>query len=358
MPVDPVGIPAYRRHKASGQAVVTLNGKDIYLGRYGTAASKRRYEQLIAEWLAAGRQLPVDDQQQLTVTELIARFWQHAKLHYRHPDGTPTSELNCYKSVLRILRQLYGSIPAAEFSPLKLKARREVMIQRGWSRKNINIQVCRIRHVFRWASDNELIPPSVYHGVKAVSGLQKGRSNAKEPEPIKPVPEEHVNAIREFVSRQVWAMIQLQLLTGMRPGEVVIMRTCDLDTSGCIWLYRPVQHKLQHHGLERIVYLGPRAQEVLKPWLRPNLQEYLFQPREAEQARNAKRRQARKTLLWPSHIRAPKQKHKRRPKRQPRDHYDVAAYRRAIVRACERAGVPKWTPNRLRHAAATRLRKE
>jgi hypothetical protein len=27
--------PSYRHHKPSGQAVVTLEGRDIYLGRYG-----------------------------------------------------------------------------------------------------------------------------------------------------------------------------------------------------------------------------------------------------------------------------------------------------------------------------------
>ena len=33
-------LPAYRRHKASGRAVVTLNGKDFYLGPHGTVASR------------------------------------------------------------------------------------------------------------------------------------------------------------------------------------------------------------------------------------------------------------------------------------------------------------------------------
>ncbi len=32
--------PKYRRHKASGQAIVTLSGHDHYLGPHGTAASR------------------------------------------------------------------------------------------------------------------------------------------------------------------------------------------------------------------------------------------------------------------------------------------------------------------------------
>lgn len=34
------------------------------------------------------------------------------------------------------------------------------------------------------------------------------------------------------------------------------------------------------------------------------------------------------------------------------------AYRKAIARACEKADIPQWTPYRLRHSVATRLRKE
>ena len=33
--------PKYRRHKASGNAVVTLDGQDHYLGRYGSKAIRR-----------------------------------------------------------------------------------------------------------------------------------------------------------------------------------------------------------------------------------------------------------------------------------------------------------------------------
>jgi hypothetical protein len=50
--------PSYRKHKGTGQAVVTLNGKDHYLGRHGTATSRDEYIRLVSEWMAGGRQLP------------------------------------------------------------------------------------------------------------------------------------------------------------------------------------------------------------------------------------------------------------------------------------------------------------
>ena len=45
-------LPSYRLHKASGQAVVTLRGRDHYLGSYGSAESHTDYKRLIAEWLS------------------------------------------------------------------------------------------------------------------------------------------------------------------------------------------------------------------------------------------------------------------------------------------------------------------
>jgi hypothetical protein len=59
----PRRIPSYRRHKSSGQAIVTLtdlNGqrRDVYLGAYGTAQSRKEYARVISEWEAAGRCLP------------------------------------------------------------------------------------------------------------------------------------------------------------------------------------------------------------------------------------------------------------------------------------------------------------
>ena len=54
---DPSYIPKPTRHR-SGQAVVRLNGRDFYLGKFGTPAARGEYERLVAEWLANGRRVP------------------------------------------------------------------------------------------------------------------------------------------------------------------------------------------------------------------------------------------------------------------------------------------------------------
>jgi integrase len=355
MPSRTLRQPSYRHHKPSGQAVVTLDGKDRYLGRYGTPESEAEYDRLISEWLAHGRRLPAPGTagSDLSVNEMLLAYLHHAEGYYLK-DGQPTSETANIKLAIRPLRRLYGHTAAKDFGPKSLKAVRQALIDSGLCRGEVNKRVGKIVRAFKWAVGEELIPPSVHHGLRAVSGLRAGRADVRESQPIKPVPDAFVDAIKPYVSRQVWAMVELQRLTAMRPGEAIAMRMCDLDTSGKLWCYTPRERKTAHYGKERPIYLGPRAVEVVRPWLRTNIEEPLFQPREAKAERLAELRTRRKTPVQPSQ----QNRRRRRPRKVPGMVYTVASYRRAIKYACQWAGVPKWHPNQLRHTAATRLRKE
>src|SRR5689334_20314736 len=95
-----VRTPSYCRHKASGQAVVRINGKDHYLGQYGTAASRAEYDRIIAEWLAAGRNAPAPTAA-LTVAEMILAYWTWAEKYYRDGEGVPSAELDNIRVALR-----------------------------------------------------------------------------------------------------------------------------------------------------------------------------------------------------------------------------------------------------------------
>jgi hypothetical protein len=83
MPSATLRIPSYRRHKPSGQAVVTVGGRDIYLGKWNTASSRAEYNRIIAEWTAHGGTLPTKQDGDFTVTELLAAFLRHAKEYWR-----------------------------------------------------------------------------------------------------------------------------------------------------------------------------------------------------------------------------------------------------------------------------------
>src|SRR5208337_1672133 len=100
-------------------------------------------------------------------------------------------------------------------------------------------------------------PASVYHGLTAVEGLKKGRTTAREPAPIQPVDEALVEATLPHMPAIVADMVRFQRLTGCRPNEVFQLRPIDLDRSAEVWQYRPGSHKTEHHGRERVIFIGP-----------------------------------------------------------------------------------------------------
>jgi integrase len=348
-------LPKFRVHKASGQAYVELSGRRFYLGGHDRPEAMQRYHSMVAEWLAGGRQLRVD-QDEITVKEVVARYWVHAEQYYRNADGSLSTEVENIRLALGPVIELYELCKASDFGPLALRAVRQKMIDRDLCRASINKHVGRIRRVFKWAASEELIPGHVHHALLSLAGLRRGRSDAREGQPVRPVPQQDVDAVEQWVSKPVWAMIELQLLTAARPGEIAIMRPKDLDMSGAIWVYTPADHKTVHFGHERKVYLGPRAQDVVRPFLTRRVDAYCFSPSDVEADRRARMHEARVTPM--SCGNRPGTNRKARPGWKPGEFYAVDAYRRAIARACDRAGVPHWHPHRLRHNAGTYLRKE
>ena len=102
--------PKFRHHKGSDQGFVELGGRRHYLGRFERPETRERYHRMIAEWEAAGQQPPVA-RDEITIDELVARFWTHAWIYYRRPDGTMTNEIESLKLAMRPLCALYGSTP-------------------------------------------------------------------------------------------------------------------------------------------------------------------------------------------------------------------------------------------------------
>lgn len=370
------GVPKACLHRASGQAVVRLGGKDFYLGKWKSPEAQAAYHRKIAEWIAAGPYVAgVDDHpkgQWLTVLELVEAYCVHIARYYQR-DGQPTREVLTIKAALRRVVALYGELPVTDFGPLALKAVRESMCAETiqttglpLARNTINRHVGRIRQMFRWGVENELIDGEIYHRLAAVRGLTYGRGGRETPK-RRPAAMADVVAALPWLSPPVKAMVELQWVTGMRPGEVLIMRTADIDQSGPVvvidgkeiqtWVYVPAHHKTECHGHDRRVAMGPRAQEALRPWLRPGEPEaWLFQPVETERQRWTALREARIAAGGGSG--GSRKPHARRPARPLGVRYTTDSYRRAVERACAKAGVPVWTPHRIRHSFATLVRSE
>ncbi|MFN5798542.1 MAG: hypothetical protein ACK5AN_13525 [Planctomyces sp.] len=184
-------VPSCRRHKPSGHAAVTINGQDICPGTWNTWASKAEYDRLIAEFLTHGRQLQSGVQQ--TVVEVLKAYRAFAENDYRKGDQV-TREYSGIKDALKLVRELYGRTIANDFGPLALKTVRQRMIAKDWGRSTINQAIGRIRRCFKWAVENELVRPDMSHGLMAVSGLRRGRSEARESDPVLPVDDASVGS--------------------------------------------------------------------------------------------------------------------------------------------------------------------
>lgn len=396
--LKPNQVPAYRLHKQSGRAVVTLDGRDVMLGKHGTAESRAAYERIVGEWIANGRRLPASHVPASrsagtappspagpTVSMILLGYWKHAQAYYAGSAG----ELAATKSVLALLRRLYGPTPAAAFGPLALKATRDAMVAAGWCRNYVNAQAKRVRRVFKWAAENEQVPGAAWVALSAVAGLRVGKTTARETAPVQPAPAAAVDAVRAMLSPTVRAMVDLQDLTGMRSTELCTLRTCDVDTTGETWVYRPASHKTQHHGHARAIPVGPRARGILEPLLRADLQAFVFQPADAVAHRHAEAAKRRRTPTGRGN--GPGTNRRRKPGRTAGARYTKDSYGQAIDRACERAFPPppphlaraagesvrawlarltpeqrdelqawrrahRWHPHQLRHGAATRAR--
>lgn len=330
-------LPSYRRHRKSGQAIVTLNGQDFYLGKHGTKASKTNYERIIGEWLANGRRIAtVVESNPLSVMKLCSQYWVFAKGYYVK-NGEKTDELASIKAAMRFLKQSYGKTAAKDFGPLALEVVRNQMIDAGNSRGYINGNVNRIRRMFRWAVSRELVPVGSYQALATLPGLKKGKSSAKETEPVQPVDAETVEATLKHAKPIIADMIRLQLLLGCRPGEVCSIKPCEIDRSHDVWRYQPLTHKMEHKGRNRTILIGPQAQAILFPYLLRDENKTCFE----------------------------------KPKGGPFKRWN---YNEKIKQACNRAfPAPKemkgaelkawrkrhaWAPNRLRHSRATDIREK
>ena len=354
-------IPGYRLHRGSGRAVVTLAGKDFYLGQHNSPESKRKYERLIAEYLSNRETFLARTvrQSDLTIAELLDAFVSHASVEFAG------SEFVKIKIALRPVKTLYADFPAKDFGPTQLKAVRHRLMtevhpkrKKPRSRVWINKAVSYIVRMFRWGASEELVPPAIHDAIKLVPSLKRGKTTAPETTRVTPVSLATVEATLKHCTPVIQAMVKIQLLTGCRPGEVCKLTPGMLDRRGKVWVAKLEEHKTAHRGRERQLYFGPKAQAVLAPFLdRPDDKPF-FSPRESEEYRRKQRSEARTTPRnqgnrqgYTARTRA-----NRPPKRMARESYDRRSYGQALEYAAKKAKVKPWGPNRLRHAAATQLR--
>ena len=328
-------IPKLRK-KTRNRAAVDYRGVRYFFGEWGSAQADRDYR----KWLArhAAGEFDQEDQpapkRTMSVRRLAVRYLAFCEKHY-----SPAEFINIRESV-RVVVKLFGKTPASNFDAARLLTTQSEMIRKNWRHRVINQRINRLRRWFRWAVS--VVPAAGVTGtqcadLKTVDGLQPGKSNLQGLTPpasraVPRVPWTVAELVLPFVSADIGGMVRIQYVCGMRPGEVVVMREIDIDTSGPVWFYTATEGTKRQEGSRVLEKAIPAiVQPVVREFFTADPSAYMFQPTRADRSNTS-------GVVGP--------------------HYTTASYRRAVSRGIARArragfDVPHWTPNRLRHAIGT-----
>jgi integrase len=295
------------------------------------------------------------------VADLVAAFMEYAKREFA------TAQYDKFKQAAKwIIESGYGDLPAAEFTPKKLKDVRQRMVDsKRLCRNHINEHKNRIIRLFSWAVEEEMLDsPAVVAALREIRNLKKGAKGSFDHPDTEPVPDDVIKRTLPGMPQTVSSMVQIQRLTAMRPNEVFLMRVGDIDRSrgNGLWYYQPGAYKTGQYVGKIVFPLGKPEQDLIAPYLDgKKANAAVFSPRTAMEERNAQKRAKRKTKITPSQKKRDKDNAKKPC--QIAEFYDRSSYRRAIQYAIgavnrdlpEDEKVPQWTPYRIRNSVATEI---
>ena len=293
-------VPKYVRHKARNCGKVTIHGKTHYLpGEFNSEESKAAYGRLIAELLTNPN---APELANVTLRFLSVKYLEHCRDYYVDEDGNELREVQQIRLSLKPLLDMFGHDTVSSFGPRKLKMVRERITESGVTRGVINERISRIVRMLSWGTAEEFVPPSVVHGCRELKALQAGRcGDIPEQKRVQPVEVEQVEAVRNLLTSVLRGMVDIELLTGMRPQEVRNMTWGQIDQSDPgAWCYEPERHKTKRRGKVRRIYIGPEGQRVLSQFLKADPDAFIFSPADSEAERLAEMRENRKSPLTPS----------------------------------------------------------
>ena len=365
-----IRVPSFRLHKPSGQAVVTLSGRDFYLGPYDSPEARQQYLKLLSEWEASNRSPCFGEPTtSLTMAQVALAYLHYAREYY----GADSSEYVNLKLAVKPISALYSHHPAQHFGPAEFKACRHWWLSSpDRSRQYVNKQSKRLLRVIKWAVSEGLMRADSHLACKCVEPLKKGKCQAPEATRVSTVPDDRVQAVMGELSPIVADMIRFQRATGARPGEVCSLKPCMVSRGSDVWRIDLVEHKTAYRNKSRTIYVGPKAQAILAKYLLRDVNAFCFSPAESVQWLRRQREQARVTPLSCGNRKGTNRKI--RPAKQPGNCYTSASYAQAVRQACSRAfpepeglngrELKLWrkahwfAPNQLRHNRATEIRAE
>ena len=304
-------IPAYTRH-SKGRAKVKINGKNHYLGKYGSPESFAKYHAILAAH-AAGTlgQKPICQGEEPIIADLTNSYRFRELPRYENNQ----QHYNLRQQLMAALLLNYADLPCSEFGPLKLAGIRDGFVRAGNCRRHANEKTKTIIQIFRHGVAREMVLPETLTALESLPNLRRGEAHDNPPRHVPTLGD--VEATLTHMQLAPATMVKLQLATACRPSEAMNLRPQHIDRTGKVWVYRPEKHKTAHHGkIKAIPLLGDIVSE---------LQPFMFGD----------------DLCF------------RTAKGNP---WSKDSYRLAIRRAYTKAGVPHWTPYALRHLSAQRVR--
>ena len=341
----------FRQKRRDGRdtAFTLIDGRRIHLGVYGTPEAEKEYRRVVAEW-NAGIIAPKTNIAGVAVAELVVRF-----LKERQRKVSPI-QWDKEHRICTVLVSLYGDIAAAVFDVNCLRTIRNEFVQKRYVRREINCRVQVIQFIFRWGASHKIVPASVHHELKTLIPIKKGEYDLPESRERPIVSLADIEKTLAELSPVVRVMVQVHLATAARPTEVCELRIENIDRKGeDLWAVRLDHHKMAHleNADTKILYLAKPEIDVLLPLIGQRTEGYIFRPIDA--MRYEKERRATGAVFTkkqPSRAARDAERAKN-PKQEFGECYDFSAYRKAIYRACDRAGVPRWFPYQLRHTGIT-----
>jgi integrase len=330
-------MPKYRKHSTRNVGFVEWKKKRHYFkGAYNSIQSIAEYKKFVLEHVGSVAASPKPIASPGCTVNVLCRDFlvQLREQSLKNLRGTYGN----YRNALQPFCKRYGNEQAASIGPRLLKEWQKELASKELSRGYINGSISKIKQVWRWAASEEILPASVWHGLQSVKSLAPGKTPAREAVKRKPLPWSHLQELLPSLSPNVRAMVLLQWHSGARSQSIVMACPSQFERDGDFLLWRP-RHKTETwgEGKELVIPLGPRAQEVIGPFLKGRPDRPMFCPR------------------WFG--------------KNPRygDRYTSGSYHDCIQHAIRRLNkrnqvahvpaLPLWTPHQLRHAKGHAVRK-
>ncbi len=345
-----MAVPSLREHKATGRAVVRLNGTDHYLQDWKKCKreNQRDYKKLIIEYLNTGhtaKTRPKVSESDITVAEFCILHRDYVNVEF----ASKPSELSDIKLMMRRFRKMFASRLLSSINEIDIQRFHHAMVKEGLTRgyiKEIMRRFLRMwRKAKRYVSDKNYFEVKEYH-----EDSVKNSDAGKDSKVVQPVDAAVLDQTLPFLPPVVADMVRVHRMIGCRGSELCDLTRGMIDTepdANGNWVATLIKHKTSRHGHVRKLHFNHSAQAILAKYMDRGADEYLFVPAESEAVRRKAASEARVTPL--SCGDKPGSKKTRRRKLPPGNKYDRCSYARAIARACEKNDIPHWSPHQIRH---------